>query len=172
MSSAMSSVAEEALVDDDFSAPGSRRLFLKTELVTCANLAWPLLVSFFSRMAMASVDSAFVGHIPSDAAHPGQYLAACVLADMSVSLLILPPLAFNQSLNALGETFPFLGEYPWIYGLIMSVLVGIVIIGGITRIAKTAEKIVPVMVGIYVIASLYILVTNAGAIPSALVTRM
>merc|ERR1719460_859327 len=52
-------------------------------------------------MAMASVDSAFVGHIPSDAAHPGQYLAACVLADMSVSLLILPPLAFNQSLNAL-----------------------------------------------------------------------
>ena len=97
----MSSVAEEALVDDDFSAPGSRRLFLKTELVTCANLAWPLLVSFFSRMAMASVDSAFVGHIPSDAAHPGQYLAACVLADMSVSLLILPPLAFNQSLNAL-----------------------------------------------------------------------
>jgi len=101
MSSAMSSVAEEALVDDDFSAPGSRRLFLKTELVTCANLAWPLLVSFFSRMAMASVDSAFVGHIPSDAAHPGQYLAACVLADMSVSLLILPPLAFNQSLNAL-----------------------------------------------------------------------
>jgi MATE family multidrug resistance protein len=97
----MSSVADEALVDDDLSSPEARSMFLRTEMLTCANLAWPLLVSFFSRMAMASVDSAFVGHIPSDDAHPGQYLAACVLADMSVSLLILPPLAFNQSLNAL-----------------------------------------------------------------------
>ena len=34
----------------------------------------------------------------------------------------------------------------------MVVLVGIVIIGGIRRIAATAEKIVPLMCGVYVLA--------------------
>jgi hypothetical protein len=33
------------------------------EWTTMANLAWPLAVSFFCRMGMASTDSAFVGHI-------------------------------------------------------------------------------------------------------------
>ena len=45
----------------------------------------------------------------------------------------------NQSLNAMQETVPILGEFPWVYGLIMTVLVGIVIIGGIKRIAHVAE---------------------------------
>ena len=42
-------------------------------------------------------------------------------------------------------------------GLILAVLVGIVIIGGIKRIAKITEKIVPFMAGIYVLASLIII---------------
>jgi AGCS family alanine or glycine:cation symporter len=53
-----------------------------------------------------------------------------------------------------------LENYPWIYGIAMGLLVGIVIIGGIRRIAATAEKIVPLMCGIYVLASLYILAVN------------
>lgn len=73
----------------------------------------------------------------------------------------------NQSLNALKSTFPAIEDYNWVYGLTMSVLVGIVIIGGIQRIAKTAEKIVPVMCGIYVAACLWILGSHAGEIPGA-----
>jgi len=73
----------------------------------------------------------------------------------------------NQSLNALSETIPFLGQNPWVYGLGLSVLVAVVIIGGITRIAKTAEKIVPLMCGIYVLSSLYILFDNREHIGSA-----
>jgi AGCS family alanine or glycine:cation symporter len=71
----------------------------------------------------------------------------------------------NQSLNAVQEQVPLLAASPWIYGLIMAVLVGIVIIGGIKRIAHVTEKLVPFMV--YVAAALYILLTNAGAIPGA-----
>ena len=52
-------------------------------------------------------------------------------------------------------------------GLIMSVLVGIVIIGGIKSIAKVTDKIVPFMVGIYALAAIIILVVNAGKIPAA-----
>jgi alanine or glycine:cation symporter, AGCS family len=73
----------------------------------------------------------------------------------------------NQSLNAVQQTIPFLVDHRWIYGLVMAVLVGIVILGGIRRIAKTAEKIVPLMCGVYVCACLYILLSNAGQIPGA-----
>jgi AGCS family alanine or glycine:cation symporter len=61
-----------------------------------------------------------------------------------------------------------LESYPWIYGMAMGLLVGVVIIGGIRRIAATAEKIVPLMCGIYVLASLYILAVNHAHILPAL----
>ena len=76
----------------------------------------------------------------------------------------------NQSLNALQETVPFLADHRWVYGLIMTVLVGIVIIGGIKRIAQTAEKIVPLMCGVYIAACLFILFKHFSAIPAAFAT--
>jgi AGCS family alanine or glycine:cation symporter len=73
----------------------------------------------------------------------------------------------NQSLNAMQETIPVLGEYPWVYGLVMTVLVGIVIVGGIKRIANVADKIVPIMCGVYVLAALAVIFMNASAVPAA-----
>lgn len=73
----------------------------------------------------------------------------------------------NQALNAISESIPFLGDHRWVFGLIMASLVGIVIIGGIQRIAGVAEKIVPLMCGLYVAACLYILILNASVIPDA-----
>ncbi len=57
----------------------------------------------------------------------------------------------------------------WLFGLIMSVFVGIVIIGGIKKIAKVTDKIVPFMVAIYVAAALFILFQNFGLIGNAFV---
>jgi len=73
----------------------------------------------------------------------------------------------NQSLNAMQETFPILGEMPWIYGLLMMTLGGIVILGGIRRIAATAEKIVPFMVLLYVLGALFVIFTNLSNVPTA-----
>ncbi|MGE0554655.1 MAG: alanine/glycine:cation symporter family protein [Gemmatimonadales bacterium] len=73
----------------------------------------------------------------------------------------------NQSLNALTETIPFLEGNRWVYGLIMAVAVGLVIIGGIKSIANAASRIVPSMVLIYVVAALFILIDNASQIPAA-----
>lgn len=73
----------------------------------------------------------------------------------------------NQSMGALQESMPFLVAYPWVYGLVMATLVGIVIIGGIRRIAEVADKIVPAMVCIYVLAALFILFDNFSVIPTA-----
>ncbi len=76
----------------------------------------------------------------------------------------------NQSLLAIQEVVPFFADHRWVYGAIMTCLVGVVILGGIKRIASTAEKIVPLMCGIYVIACLWVLSTNAGHIGDAIAT--
>ncbi len=73
----------------------------------------------------------------------------------------------SQSLRAVEETIPILKDAPWIYGLAMTLLVGVVIIGGIKRIAATAATIVPFMCGVYVIASVAILLMNAERVPAA-----
>jgi AGCS family alanine or glycine:cation symporter len=73
----------------------------------------------------------------------------------------------NQSLNALQETVPFLAEMPWIYGLVMTIMVGIVIIGGVRRIAQVADKIVPIMAVVYVLICLLIIFDNFANIGAA-----
>jgi len=47
----------------------------------------------------------------------------------------------------------------WI-GIILAFLVGIIIIGGIKRIAQVTEKVVPFMAVMYIIACLYIILSN------------
>ncbi|MGY0427111.1 MAG: alanine/glycine:cation symporter family protein [Polaribacter sp.] len=77
--------------------------------------------------------------------------------------------AFQLVENITGGTESFLHERGWLFGLVMAVLVGIVIIGGIKKIAKVTDKIVPFMVGIYVTASLFVILANYDMIGSAFV---
>ncbi|QOC22517.1 sodium:alanine symporter family protein [Wenzhouxiangella sp. AB-CW3] len=56
----------------------------------------------------------------------------------------------------------------WITGLVLVVLVGAVTLGGISRIAATAEKIVPIMAVAYLVGSLGILAIHATEIIPAL----
>ncbi len=74
----------------------------------------------------------------------------------------------NQSMNALQETVPILADNGWAYGLIMTVLVGIVIIGGIRRIANVANKVVPLMAIVYVTGALIVILMNLSRTPAAL----
>ena len=53
----------------------------------------------------------------------------------------------NQSYELFGK---LIGIPSYLYGVILAILVGIVIIGGIKRIGQTTEKIVPAMVLLYV----------------------
>ena len=82
---------------------------VKAELWTMFQMGWPMVISFACRMAMASTDTAFVGHLDNSTIgtfldrpfSAKSYLAAGTLTDMVVNVLIVPPLAFNQVLNAL-----------------------------------------------------------------------
>jgi len=53
-------------------------------------------------------------------------------------------------------------------GIVTAILVGIVIIGGIKRIGKVAERIVPIMAVIYFFGALTILITHINVIPQVL----
>jgi AGCS family alanine or glycine:cation symporter len=59
------------------------------------------------------------------------------------------------------------GSMGFVIGIILAILVGIVIIGGIRRIASITEKIVPFMAGIYVLAALVIIFANFSDIGTA-----
>lgn len=75
--------------------------------------------------------------------------------------------AFQLVENITGGEQSFLHGYGWAFGLVMAILVGIVIIGGIKKIAKVTDKIVPFMVAIYVAAALYVIFSNFSMIGSA-----
>lgn len=70
----------------------------------------------------------------------------------------------NQSFAAVSSLVPLPS---WLYGLCLAFLVGLVIIGGIRRIGSVAAAIVPSMCLIYVLAALWIIITNLEAVPSA-----
>lgn len=62
-------------------------------------------------------------------------------------------------------------KYTWatvIAGLIVTLAVALVVIGGLKRISKVAEKVVPTMAIIYVFLGLSVLIMNATKIPLAL----
>ncbi|MEE9351832.1 MAG: sodium:alanine symporter family protein [Thiotrichaceae bacterium] len=58
----------------------------------------------------------------------------------------------------------------WVTGLVMAVLAGIVILGGVRRIGKVAEKLVPVMAILYILGSMVVIGSNLGGVPAAFMT--
>ena len=55
----------------------------------------------------------------------------------------------------------------FIIGVVLAILVGIIIIGGIKRIASVTEKVVPLMAGLYMVACLYIIGSNITLVDDA-----
>jgi AGCS family alanine or glycine:cation symporter len=56
----------------------------------------------------------------------------------------------------------------WVTGVVLMVLVGAVILGGISRIGQVASALVPTMAIGYIAVGLIVLVVNSGAIPAAI----
>lgn len=73
----------------------------------------------------------------------------------------------NQAFASLSNSVPQLEGSGFMFGVILAVLVGTVIIGGIKSIAKVTDKIVPFMVGVYVLFALIIIFMNIGEIGTA-----
>ena len=78
---------------------------------------------------------------------------------------------FDPNMQSTVELFG--RTYSWatvITCLILTIVVGLVVLGGIKRIARVSEIIVPFMAVLYVAFALLILITNASQIPAAIAT--
>ncbi len=76
----------------------------------------------------------------------------------------------NSVVDGLTYIVPAAGQYKLVIGVVIAILVGLVIIGGIRRIARIASRIIPLMALLYCGAALWILVTNLEKLPSAFAT--
>jgi len=73
----------------------------------------------------------------------------------------------NSVVDGMGYVFPGLRQEGWLMGVVMAILVGLVIIGGVKRIARVAGTLVPFMAIMYVAGALLVLAGRAGEIPHA-----
>lgn len=63
------------------------------------------------------------------------------------------------------EMSDYADTFNMVFGIVMAALVAVVIIGGIKSIGKVAEKIVPAMCLIYILACLYVILAHVAEIP-------
>ena len=75
----------------------------------------------------------------------------------------------NQAALVLKDLLGFESTFAGaVIGIILAIVVGVIIIGGIKRIASVTEKIVPFMALLYIIACLYILLVNFSFLDDAI----
>ena len=75
----------------------------------------------------------------------------------------------NQAALVLKDLLGFESTFAGaVIGIILAVVVGVIIIGGIKRIASVTEKIVPFMALLYIVACLYILLVNFSFLDDAI----
>jgi len=78
----------------------------------------------------------------------------------------------NQSAHQLvfitGGAHSFMNGYTWVFGLIVAILIGLVVVGGIKSIAKVTTILVPTMCVMYIVSGLVVICANFANIPSAI----
>jgi AGCS family alanine or glycine:cation symporter len=71
--------------------------------------------------------------------------------------------------NSVSQVFRETLNIPsWLTGLVLAAGVFAVIIGGVQRLARVTEKLVPIMAIIYVLGAALVLLLNAGEVPAAI----
>ena len=117
---------------------------------------------YYLKKGLASVGNASLGRVLAVL-----FAVMCIGGSFGGGNMFQVNQAFQMVESLTGGEASFFHGKGWLFGLIMSVFVGIVIIGGIKSIAKVTDKIVPFMVVIYVLASITVLVVKAEFIGEA-----
>lgn len=89
----------------------------------------------------------------------GVFFSVALIVELIPSIMVQG----NSVSVSLAETFSFNKIYA---GIGIAFLIGLVVIGGVKRIGKVTEFVVPIMAGAYVGAGLLIFLTNLSAVPA------
>lgn len=76
---------------------------------------------------------------------------------------LLPSMQTQTAATAVSNAF---GAPMIVTGVLLVVLVGVVIMGGVTRVGQVAEFVAPIMCGVFFIIAIIIMVANASIVPS------
>ena len=85
---------------------------------------------------------------------------------MAIEMMVGPSMHSNAIAESIKVSFNI---NPIIIGFILAVLCGAILIGGIKRIGRFAEKVVPLMAVIYIASAVLILIIKYQMIPAAFV---
>ncbi|MBP5212715.1 MAG: sodium:alanine symporter family protein [Pyramidobacter sp.] len=91
----------------------------------------------------------------------GAFAAFC----MMVALVSCNAVQSNSIAESLRVSFP--GVSPVVWGAVIAALIGLVIFGGLKKIATVTGLLTPLMAGIYLVLGTVILVMNAERVPDA-----
>lgn len=102
----------------------------------------------------------------------GKFLAVffaicCIAGSLGGGNMFQANQSFQQFVNVTGGEDSFFADKGWLFGLVIALVVGFVIIGGIKSIARVTEKVVPFMAVIYCTAAMVIIVANITELPAA-----
>lgn len=87
---------------------------------------------------------------------------------MSFTMLIFMPFTIAaQSVSAV-QSAETIGIDSMVTGIVLTVLIGIITFGGIKRIASVTDKMVPIMVVLYVLGALIVIGVNISELPGVL----
>lgn len=120
---------------------------------------------YYLRDAFANRNIPYLGRFMA-----GFFALACVFGTIGAGPLFQTNQAYQQVLNISGGDASFFADKAWLFGLIMAVLVGAVIVGGIKSIAVTASRIVPLMGIVYLVAAMIVIMIHYTSIPEAVMT--
>ncbi|AIM16875.1 MULTISPECIES: sodium:alanine symporter family protein [Neobacillus] len=106
---------------------------------------------------------------------PAYYMEKALNARwMGITFAVLISLTFGLAFNSvqantitssLNNSF---GIDKALIAVVLSIITAIIIFGGLKRVAKVAEWMVPVMAGAYILCALYIMITNITELPGVL----
>lgn len=83
--------------------------------------------------------------------------------------IFLPPVQCNGIALSCSQTFQVA---PWVVGLVVASLIGMVIIGGVKRIANVAQIVAPFMALLYILLSIVVLVVHWHDVPSVFMSML
>ena len=96
--------------------------------------------------------------------HQGWLATLFALVTVIACGLFLPTVQSNGASSALQNAF---GVPEWISGVGLVVILGMVIVGGVRRIAKVASVVTPIMAVIYLLMALIVICVHWEAVPEA-----
>jgi AGCS family alanine or glycine:cation symporter len=105
----------------------------------------------------------------------GKFLAmffaiCCIGGALGAGNMFQANQSYQMVMSVTGGSESFFADKGWLFGLMIAIVVGIVIIGGIKSIARVTVRLVPLMALIYICAALIILLVHLDKVPGAFVT--